>query len=304
MNNKTLEGISDLWIQLVSVPQEFKNVLKDRLDITLETILDIHNDGTYLSIPLKVMFRDEEDKIKRCSILIILSEEKLITLQSNENFGPFKLAQQRIKRYTGADQNPRSLLRFLLHLLNEEANRVIVLIGSSLESKSIRITKIANEISKQATAMADFNKTMQELNNKEEQISRCLENQLSLAQAARYLDAEVYGSANADLQSLINTLREDINGVKEHMAFEHNKVSYMQRSIIASLDVQQNKIVKIFTIITVIFLPPTLVASIYGMNFTHMPELQWAHGFTAAIALSVASAVLPLLYIKLKGWLS
>jgi magnesium transporter len=69
------------------------------------------------------------------------------------------------------------------------------------------------------------------------------------------------------------------------------------------LNIKQNQIVKVFTIITAVFLPPTLVATFYGMNFAVMPELSWEHGFIYSIILTLAGALLPLVYIKRKGWL-
>lgn len=91
--------------------------------------------------------------------------------------------------------------------------------------------------------------------------------------------------------------------MKEHATFEHEKARYLQQSVMTSLGVKQNQIVKVFTIITAVFLPPTLVATFYGMNFAVMPELSWRWGFTVTIAMTLAAALLPLIYIRRKGWL-
>ncbi len=123
-----------------------------------------------------------------------------------------------------------------------------------------------------------------------------------IARAARYLDEEILDS-EVDLQSLVRGLREDINGVKEHALFEHEKIEYLQNAILAALNINQNQIVKVFTVITAVFLPPTLVATLYGMNFQKMPEYALEHGFLIAIMLTLVSAVVPLLYIKRKRWL-
>ena len=149
--------------------------------------------------------------------------------------------------------------------------------------------------------IVDINDTIVELNKKEELVSRCLESQLSLARAARYLDTEV--PPQDELQEYVRTLRDDISGVKEHAAFEHDSVRYLQNAILASLNVKQNQIVKVFTIITAVFLPPTLIASIYGMNFAVMPELSWDLGFPVSIMLTLVAALLPMIYIKYRGWL-
>jgi magnesium transporter len=107
----------------------------------------------------------------------------------------------------------------------------------------------------------------------------------------------------AGLQVLVNELIDDIAGVKEHFSFQHEKIRYLQGSVTNILNIKQNQIVKIFTIITAVFLPPTLVATFYGMNFAVMPELSWEHGFIYSVILTLVGALLPLVYIKWKGWL-
>jgi magnesium transporter len=94
-----------------------------------------------------------------------------------------------------------------------------------------------------------------------------------------------------------------VAGVKEHAAFEHDKIRYLQSAATGILNIKQSQIVKVFTIITAVFLPPTLVATFYGMNFAVMPELSWKHGFTFSMFLTLLAALLPLIYIKRKGWL-
>jgi magnesium transporter len=108
---------------------------------------------------------------------------------------------------------------------------------------------------------------------------------------------------DTELEDLVETLISDIQGVKQHASFEHHKVRFLQQSVMTSLNVKQNPIVKVFTIITAVFLPPTLVATFYGMNFAAMPALAWEHGFTATIMQTLLAALLPLIYIKKKGWL-
>jgi magnesium transporter len=81
------------------------------------------------------------------------------------------------------------------------------------------------------------------------------------------------------------------------------RANYLQGSVTNILNIKQNQIVKIFTIITAVFLPPTLVATFDGMNFAIMPELSWENGFIYSVILTLVGALLPLVYIKWKGWL-
>ena len=89
----------------------------------------------------------------------------------------------------------------------------------------------------------------------------------------------------------------------DQVTFLSNKINFLLDATLGLINLQQNQIIKIFSVAAVVFLPPTLVASIYGMNFDHMPELKWALGYPWALGLMVASAILPYLYFKRRGWL-
>lgn len=89
----------------------------------------------------------------------------------------------------------------------------------------------------------------------------------------------------------------------DQATFLSNKINFLLDATLGLITLQQNQIIKIFSVAAVVFLPPTLVASIYGMNFDHMPELKWMLGYPWALGLMIASAILPYLYFKRRGWL-
>jgi magnesium transporter len=89
----------------------------------------------------------------------------------------------------------------------------------------------------------------------------------------------------------------------DQVTFLSNKINFLLDATLGLINLQQNQIIKIFSVAAVVFLPPTLVASIYGMNFEYIPELKWALGYPWALSLMVASAILPYLYFKRRGWL-
>jgi magnesium transporter len=101
----------------------------------------------------------------------------------------------------------------------------------------------------------------------------------------------------------LETLAKDIHSISDHASFLANKVTFMLDATLGMISIEQNNIIKIFSVAAVVFLPPTLIASIYGMNFHHMPELDWKYGYPIAIGLMVAAAVLPYQFFKKKGWL-
>jgi magnesium transporter len=107
----------------------------------------------------------------------------------------------------------------------------------------------------------------------------------------------------AEERARYKTLSRDVLALSDHAAFVSNKTSFLLEATFGLINIEQNNIIKIFSVAAVVFLPPTLVASIYGMNFHHMPELDWPYGYPLALVMMVCSAVLPFVYFKRRGWL-
>ena len=99
------------------------------------------------------------------------------------------------------------------------------------------------------------------------------------------------------------SIGRDIASLSDHASFLNNKINFLLDATLGMINIEQNAIIKIFSVAAVVFLPPTLIASIYGMNFTSMPELDSAFGYPMALALMVISAILPYWYFKRRGWL-
>ena len=298
-----LENLERLWTRYVGHNEETKSRLLSEKGIDLDLIDDIQDDENYFYFPLQIMVAHPDQLAQQRKLLIILGDDEVITVQDSEDFPPFESLRRHIKRHQESTRDSKFLTCLMFHVLNEGASKVISGIGKSLEQTSDDITEITGSLNNdREVGVMDISGTMIDLNYKENLISRCLESQLGLARATRYLDAEI-SDTDKELQSFVYSLRDDINGVKEHASFEHDTVRYLQNAVLASLNVKQNQIVKVFTIITAVFLPPTLIATFYGMNFSVMPELRWEHGFTMSICLTLVAAILPLVYIKRKGWL-
>lgn len=107
----------------------------------------------------------------------------------------------------------------------------------------------------------------------------------------------------AELQPRLTMIIKDINSLFDYTRFGFDRLDYLQDTFLGLVNIEQNKIIKIFTVVNVIFLPPTLVASMYGMNFDFMPELHWKLGYLFAIGLMVVFTLVILLIFKLKKWL-
>lgn len=125
----------------------------------------------------------------------------------------------------------------------------------------------------------------------------------SMGRLLRYLALPAYIRDDPELREHVKGLGRDVTSLVEHSAFLSTNISFMLDASLGLINIEQNSIIKIFSVAAVIFLPPTLVASIYGMNFDHMPELRWLLGYPYALGMMLLSAVLPYLFFKRKGWL-
>ena len=115
-----------------------------------------------------------------------------------------------------------------------------------------------------------------------------------------HLSSYVTGTVSSGTVKILR----DIESLDGHTSFLFDKINFLMDATVGFININQNKIIKIFSVASVAFLPPTLIASIYGMNFKHwFPELDWTLGYPFALALMLASAITPFWYFRHRGWL-
>lgn len=134
-------------------------------------------------------------------------------------------------------------------------------------------------------------------------LSKSRESLLTITRMLGYLMNSIYFNKIQDDQKSIEMMVRDISSLSDHASFLSNKVNFLLDATLGMINIEQNRIIKLFSVAAVVFLPPTLVASIYGMNFKIMPELEWVFGYPSAILLMLLSAWLPYRFFKKKGWL-
>jgi magnesium transporter len=161
--------------------------------------------------------------------------------------------------------------------------------------------------SKGAKAMKsnDLQAAIEQIGRKGDLLTMIQESLISLGRVVAYhsaLDLNQKKLAKESRQRA-RLIQRDATSLGDHASFLSNKVTFLLDATLGLINLEQNQIIKIFSVAAVVFLPPTLVASIYGMNFAIMPELHLAFGYPLAIGIMVASAILPYVYFKRRGWL-
>ena len=178
-----------------------------------------------------------------------------------------------------------------------------------LENTSDEIDQISHEVFRSRSRgdkrePQDLQSVIERIGRKGELLTMARESLLSILRLTSFHQAGGEGKkATTAMRQEAKTLQRDATALADHAAYLSNKVNFLLDATLGLINLEQNQIIKIFTVASVAFLPPTLVASIYGMNFDVMPELKWMFGYPLAIIIMVASAILPFAYFKRRRWL-
>jgi magnesium transporter len=155
-----------------------------------------------------------------------------------------------------------------------------------------------------ATEKRDLNKVIQAIGRKGDLDSNLRDSLASVQRVVTFLSQlAVERFPDKELRGRIKTLARDIQSLSDHSEFLSQKITFLLEATLGMISIEQSNIIKIFSVAAGIFLPPTLIASIYGMNFRHMPELGWLLGYPFALVLMVLSAVVPYWFFKRRRWL-
>jgi magnesium transporter len=225
------------------------------------------------------------------SVACILQPNRLITIRDTE-LADFRLLRMRARRGQVESHSPAELLVTLLEQKVENLADNLEDIHRNLENTSYLV--LEEENSDLEEAIAQLAKS-EDSNGK---IRLCLmDTQRAISFLLRHL------RSYPELQESCREIMRDIDTLMSHTTFLFDKINFLMDSTQGFINIEQNQIIKIFSIAAVVFLPPTLVASMYGMNFVNMPELQWMLGYPWALGLMVISGITPYLFFKYKGWL-
>lgn len=292
---KTLDKKDIIWIDLLDV--------SDKTEDTLESFLkiDIQEDEEMEEIEMSSRYIQTDDSIVANSnflrenfelepVNFIIKNNILVTTRDGE-LGSFN---ETVKRMFVNSRSFPSGFHVLVALMETRVEKDADLI----EDTTDLITKLSGEIN--ATDQVDEDVLIQ-IKNLQEKVTIIRQNIMDKQRViSNFLKCDFFPE---DLQPRLTMVIKDINSLFDYTRFGFDRLDYLQDTFLGLVNIEQNKIIKIFTVVNVIFLPPTLIASMYGMNFDIMPELHWRFGYLFSIGLMLAFTILILLIFKWKKWL-
>ncbi len=250
-----------------------------------------------------VLSRVETDEPIISEITFILKSKLLITIRHTDSYS-FRMFSQQLLRMS---QTNRDLVFIgLLETLVDRQADVLERFGADLDSLSKKVFGTHHTRRKQKKEdpdTDDLRDALEELGRVGDLITRQRDALVNLLRLITYAGNEEGCLGEDNLYMPLRSVSRDVNSLSEYAAFLSNKINFMLDAVLGLINIEQNDIFKVFTIMSVVFLPPTLIASMFGMNFKYIPFLQTDWGVWVSLVLMVLSGVLPLVIFKIKRYI-
>lgn len=299
-----LENAAPIWVDLTEPSDLERAWIKSIYGVTLpdeDEFSDIEASARYfeaengdLHLRTDFLFEGDNDTSATMTVAFILARNVLFSVHA-EDLPVFRLVRMRARSRPGSIGDYRDVLLDLYETDAEYSADALEGIYQKLEAVSHSVLK--KSLSDQAAA--DVLNTIaheEDLNGRIRRNMMDTRRAVSFLMRGRLLSAEQFEDARQILR--------DIESLDGHTAFLFDKINFLMDATVGFININQNKIIKIFSVASVAFLPPTLIASIYGMNFEWMPELHWGGGYPLAVVLMIGSAIAPFWYFRRRGWLN
>ena len=234
------------------------------------------------------------------NVTFIIAGQTLITVRYDEPKA-FPIIASRLSHACPAGITGEAVLIELLEAIVDRAADMLERIGADVERISKRVFEPSSE---GENANQRYRTILAHTGRKEGLVSSARESLASLQRLLSFLGTQTETvQLGQEARAALKSMGRDVSGLSDYAAFIGDKLQFILDATIGMVSLEQNNIIKIFAVLSVVLMPPTLIASIYGMNFQHMPELAWHYAYPAALVAMVISGILPYVFFKWRGWL-
>ncbi|MBU1189212.1 MAG: magnesium transporter CorA family protein [Gammaproteobacteria bacterium] len=298
-----------IWLDLHAEPPDVIAALEQRLGLDIPTEDEMaeieissrlyQEAGSHFMTATLPAQSDQDDAIM-APVSFVIHGRMLLTVRTSSPRAFATFPQRAAHSDLGLSDAASVLLRLLEAVVDRLAD-ILERASRDIDAISLRIF---NQVEQSPGGKSSYQDVLRQLGRKGDLVSDLLESLMTLSRISSYLalvgkDLNVSRSEREHQK----TLSRDIQSISEHAGFMSQKVTFLLDATLGMINIEQNATIKIFSVLAVIFMPPTMIASIYGMNFALMPELQWPYGYPLALLLMLLAAILPYWYFKRRGWL-
>ena len=303
-------GEAPVWLDLVQGSEAERSMVErltglrvpskeDLSEIESSSRLSVEHGTLYLSAPMHSL--DIDGVPQTAPLGFVLSDKHLLTVRYTDAPVFDSFAQ----RFAAHGSAPCSVAAFLglLEAIVDRLADVLEHMSADLDAISRRVFKPEEKGALPAKTDLQLRATLRTVGRVGERLSNLRDSLLGVQRIVSYAAETASAWIPPDQKPRLTTLRQDALSLADYDMQLSNKVQFLLDATLGFINIEQNNGIKILTVVSVVGVPPTLVASIYGMNFKWIPELQWEYGYFYGLAVIVASAIIPLLWFKKRGWI-
>ena len=272
---------------------------EDMQEIEVSSRLYIENSARYMTATL--MCGADTETPRTTAVTFILANHRLVTVRYDEP-RPFVLVENKLARFCSAGITGEMVLMELLDAVIDRNADILERAGADMDAISHEIFEPKGAA---RTGHAKrYSEILIAIGRKGDLTSKVRESLVSIGRVVTFVAAAVDGVKwTKDMREQLKTMQRDVTSLTDHASYLSNKIIFMLDAMLGVVNLEQNNIIKLFSVMAVVLMPPTLIASIYGMNFKDMPELEWHLGYPIAILAMLLAAIGPYMYFKWKNWL-
>ena len=300
--NELLQYANPIWIDVVDPEEEELIWIKEAFGVLLPELDDLGDleasaryfeaDDGHLHIRTDFLL-DEEETSRNVRVAFVLTKQVLFSIH-DEDLPVFRLVRLRARLRPGSVSNAKDVLLDLYSTDAEYSADALEEVYENLELAGKRV--LSDSIND-----ADAAEVLETIAKEEDTNGRIRRNVMDTRRALSFLMRSKLLSD--EQQEEARQILRDIDSLENHTAFLFDKINFLMDATVGFINLNQSKIIKIFSVVSVALMPPTLLASVWGMNYKHMPELDQTWGYPMAILAMVISAIIPLGYFHSKGWM-
>jgi len=300
--NELLQYANPIWIDVVDPEEEELIWIKEAFGVLLPELDDLGDleasaryfeaDDGHLHIRTDFLL-DEEETSRNVRVAFVLTKQVLFSIH-DEDLPVFRLVRLRARLRPGSVSNAKDVL---LDLYSTDAEYS----ADALEEVYENLEAAGKQVLQDDINDADAEQVLETIAKEEDTNGRIRRNVMDTRRALSFLMRSKLLSD--EQQEEARQILRDIDSLENHTAFLFDKINFLMDATVGFINLNQSKIIKIFSVVSVALMPPTLLASIWGMNYQHMPELDVTWGYPMAIVAMIISAIIPLWYFHHKGWM-